>query len=71
MSDELSKRQAEVLVFIKEFFANEDRLPSSRDVAAFFGFTQSAAMGHMNALVKKGVLEVSGKHWRFKIHGRE
>lgn len=67
----ITEKQAEILEYITEFFEQEDRLPSSREIAHDFGFaSQTAAMSHLNRLADKGYLErrssITGNNsWRF------
>ena len=61
----VTKRQKEMLAFIVKFFADEDRIPSSRDIAWHFGFTQNSAICHMRALSRKGFIESNGRYWKF------
>lgn len=58
MSKELTNRQKELLDFLKAEFARSGIMPSTREIQAFFGFkSQTAAMGHLRALEKKGVIQ--------------
>jgi len=63
MSKELTNRQKELLDFLKSEFANTGIMPSTREIQAHFGFkSQTAAMGHLRALEKKGVIQrLAGK----------
>lgn len=72
MSEPLTDRQAAVMVFIQEFYDQEDRLPSTREIQSHFGFaSQTGAMGHLRALARKGMIEHRGcarndrQWWRF------
>lgn len=54
----LTARQAAILAFMQEFQASEDRMPSSREISARFGYhSQTASCFHLRALVKKGYLQ--------------
>ncbi len=54
----LTPKQAAVMTFIRDFHAQEDRLPSTRDIQAFFGFaSQTGALCHLRSLCRKGYLE--------------
>lgn len=54
----LTSKQTRVLQFLRDFHAEEDRLPSSREVSAHFGWaSNTAALGHLRALARKGVIE--------------
>lgn len=58
MSKELTNRQKELLDFLKAESANTGIMPSTREIQAHFGFkSQTAAMGHLRALEKKGVIQ--------------
>ncbi len=53
----LSKKQKEVLEFIKDFWEREGRFPTVREVSKALGFNSSgSSFFHMKALVKKGYL---------------
>jgi len=54
----LTARQQEILDFIKEFVETSGYPPSVRDIVDAYGWCgTTAAIGHLNALVKKGYLE--------------
>ncbi len=58
MSKELTERQKELLDFLKSDFRKTGIMPSTREIQAHFGFkSQTAAMGHLRALEKKGVIQ--------------
>ncbi len=63
MSKELTERQKELLDFLKAESASTGVMPSTREIQAHFGFkSQTAAMGHLRALEKKGVIQrLAGK----------
>lgn len=63
MSDGLTKRQQEVYDFLKHEVRMTGVTPSSRDIQIHFGFaSQTAAMNHLRALEKKGVIQrMAGK----------
>ena len=68
----LTPRQTEVMAHLRAFHAEEDRLPSSREIQAHFGFaSQTGAVGHIRALATHGLLENRGcartgrGWWRF------
>ncbi|MFC5050173.1 transcriptional repressor LexA [Rubritalea spongiae] len=63
MSKELTKRQIEVYDYLKREMRETGVMPSSRDIQEFFGFaSQTAAMNHLRALEKKGVIQrIPGK----------
>jgi repressor LexA len=55
---ELTVRQQEVLEFIRQQQRKTGFSPSSREIQAYFGFqSQTAAMNHLRALEKKGVIK--------------
>lgn len=57
MSEGLTKRQQEVYDFLKNEVRKNGYTPSSRDIQLHFGFaSQTAAMNHLRALTKKGVI---------------
>jgi len=54
---QLTARQEEVLNFIRKQQQRTGYPPSSREIQSFFGFqSQTAAMNHLRALEKKGVI---------------
>src|ERR1700758_4694496 len=54
---ELTARQQEVLDFIRQQQQETGFPPSSREIQAYFGFhSQTAAMNHLRALERKGVI---------------
>jgi repressor LexA len=54
---ELTARQREVLDFIRQQQRETGLPPSSREIQAYFGFhSQTAAMNHLRALERKGVI---------------
>lgn len=54
----LTHAQHRVLEFLHAFHQDEDRLPSSREIAAHFGWvSNTAAIGHLRALARKGCIE--------------
>lgn len=53
---ELSERQEDVLRFIYEAVHASRSYPTTREIASEGGYSQAAAMAHLNALVKKGYL---------------
>jgi len=57
MADELTKRQQEIYDYMKKCHNETGLMPSTREIQHFFGFaSQTAAMGHLRALEKKGVI---------------
>ena len=55
----LTARQSEILAYIQESLSEEGYPPSQRDIAARFGFSQTAARDHLQALVRKGEIEIA------------
>ncbi|MGB0992427.1 MAG: transcriptional repressor LexA [Akkermansiaceae bacterium] len=54
---ELTKRQQEVLDYLKDTHRTEGFMPSTRDIQRHFNFaSQTAAMSHLRALERKGVI---------------
>ena len=57
MADGLTKRQQELLDFLKLSQSKNGLMPSTREIQAHFGFaSQTAAMSHLRALERKGVI---------------
>ena len=53
----LTSRQQQVLDFISDAQERSGVIPSSREIQEYFGFaSQTAAMNHLKALEKKGVI---------------
>lgn len=59
----LTKRQQELLDFLRKYHTETGLMPSTREIQAHFGFaSQTAAVSHLRALEKKGVIQrVPGK----------
>ncbi len=53
---ELTKRQSEILGFIREFKATNGYPPVNREVAAHFSISVKAAFDHLKALERKGMV---------------
>ena len=54
---QLTKRQQEVIDYLKETHRVEGYMPSTRDIQRHFNFaSQTAAISHLRALEKKGVI---------------
>lgn len=61
-ANEPTERQYEVLEFIEGFLAINHYAPSTREIAEHFGFTQTGAVNHINALERKGkISRIAGK----------
>ena len=59
----LTDRQKQLHDFLRRYQRQHGVMPSTRDIQAHFGFaSQTAAMGHLRALEKKGVIRrLAGK----------
>ena len=58
MRKELTNRQQELLDFLKITQSKTGVMPSTREIQAHFGFaSQTAAMSHLRALERKGVIK--------------
>jgi len=54
----LTARQQELLEYLRSYQRTEGVMPSTRDIQRHFGFSsQTAAMSHLRALEKKGVIQ--------------
>ncbi len=57
-SIKLTDRQRELLEYLRQHQRQEGVMPSTRDIQRHFGFSsQTAAMSHLRALEKKGVIQ--------------
>lgn len=64
-----TERHEQVLRFLKEFIAREQRSPTMREVAAHFGWTSTNSVDtYYAALAKHGLIE-RGPSGTFKIRG--
>ncbi|BCU78788.1 transcriptional repressor LexA [Luteolibacter sp. LG18] len=63
MSQGLTSRQKEIVEYLKERQRSTGFMPSTREIQHYFGFaSQTAAMSHLRALEKKGVIQrLAGK----------
>ena len=53
----LTKRQQELLDFLRQYHSDTGLMPSTREIQNHFGFaSQTAAVSHLRALEKKGVI---------------
>jgi len=58
MSHKLTDRQQELLDFLHQSHRETGVMPSTREIQAHFGFaSQTAAMSHLRALERKGVIK--------------
>ena len=53
----LTLRQREVFDFIEKFIAEVGYSPTIREIAKGFGLSDKAAYDHLNALIRKGMIE--------------
>jgi repressor LexA len=57
MSTQLTTRQLEILEYLRSSMRREGIMPSTREIQEHFGFaSQTAAMSHLRALERKGVI---------------
>lgn len=52
----MTKRQKEVLNFLKEFKEKWSYMPTTRDIADHFGFNQTSAQNNLTALAREGYI---------------
>ena len=58
MIEKLTTRQQEILDYMRRANQQTGVMPSTREIQHFFGFaSQTAAMGHLRALEKKGAIQ--------------
>jgi repressor LexA len=57
----LTERQQAILSFIRNYTSTSGVAPSRAEIATQFGFTPPAAHFHLQALVKKGAIELTPK----------
>jgi repressor LexA len=59
----LTDRQQQLLDYLRDYHSETGLMPSTREIQAHFGFaSQTAAVSHLRALEKKGVIQrVAGK----------
>jgi repressor LexA len=56
-ADALTERQTQLVNFLREYQREHGVMPSTREIQRHFGFaSQTAAMSHLRALEKKGVI---------------
>lgn len=57
-ADDLTERQVQLLNFLRDYQREHGVMPSTREIQRHFGFaSQTAAMSHLRALEKKGVIQ--------------
>lgn len=58
MTSDLTHRQQEILDYLRKSQRETGIMPSTREIQHFFGFaSQTAAMSHLRALERKGVIQ--------------
>ncbi len=58
MKPDLTKRQQEILDYLRMMQREAGYMPSTREIQHYFGFaSQTAAMSHLRALERKGVIQ--------------
>ena len=58
MNPELTSRQNEILEYLRKSQRTTGLMPSTREIQHSFGFaSQTAAMSHLRALERKGVIQ--------------
>ncbi|MGD7654532.1 MAG: transcriptional repressor LexA [Verrucomicrobiales bacterium] len=58
MSDKLTQRQQEIFDYLRKEQRETGIMPSTREIQHYFGFaSQTAAMSHLRALERKGVIQ--------------
>ena len=58
MQDGLTQRQKEIVEYLKFAQRKTGVMPSTRELQHYFGFaSQTAAMSHLRALERKGVIQ--------------
>ncbi len=58
MSANLTKRQQEILDYLRETQQKTGIMPSTRELQHYFGFaSQTAAVSHLRALARKGIIQ--------------
>jgi len=58
MSEDLTKRQQEILDYLRMAHRRTGIMPSTREIQHYFGFaSQTAAMSHLRVLERKGVIQ--------------
>lgn len=56
--EKLTARQAELLAYLRDYMRDMGVMPSTREIQRHFGFaSQTAAMSHLRALEKRGVIQ--------------
>jgi len=61
---QITERQAQIIIFIENFIAQNGYSPTFREIADHFKWTPKGAHDHILALVKKGYIEFKSKKAR-------
>jgi len=61
---EITKRQADFLVYIENFITQKKYSPTVREIAQHFMITPKGAHDHLTALIKKGCITCEPKKSR-------
>lgn len=62
----MSLTQSAVLHFLRDFRAKEGMFPTNAEIAAHFSWrSPNAAFEHVHSLMRKGLIEIVGKRYRF------
>ena len=65
-SIDLTSRQKEILIYIKQFYANNKYTPSIRDICAHFNLNSSATVKvHIDEIIEKGFLRRDSRNPRY------
>jgi DNA-binding MarR family transcriptional regulator len=66
-TNRLTTRQAEIKAYLREYLSENDNMPTHREIADHFNFHLNAAVSHLLALERHGVIERSDNpnQWRF------
>jgi repressor LexA len=68
MQNQLTQRQQEIVEYLRESQRTKGYMPSTREIQRDFGFaSQTAAMSHLRALERKGVIQRSANKARAVI----
>lgn len=66
---ELTDKQFDALVFIKDFIEEEGWTPTIEEIAEHLGVSRSTAHSHVHALIRKGWVE-QGRRGRMRLVDR-
>lgn len=63
-----TKRQAEILTYIREFRSKYGYSPTQKEIARYFKITFAAANSHIARMAKRGIIEITEfQHRSIKI----